>query len=187
MLTRYAPTYFDNYYDGPYEKTFSQGFPLRRILVKEWAEHYRSPPQSFADIGCGCGQTLLVARELLPKAELIYGVECQAIPKERVVAKDIIFGDFMDIYPQLPQVDLLYVACSMYIPWKKQEEFLAATVALARKAIVFANLYCEDGRAIPEDELRAVIYKSRPSFISAMKSLGFIFRGSKSVDFFIPA
>ena len=184
---QYTPTYFDNYYDGPYEKTFAQGFPLKRILAKEWADHFRTPPQSFADIGCGCGQTLLIARELLPKAEMIYGVECQDIPKDRVASKDVIFGDFMGIYPQLPAVDLLYVACSMYIPWKQQQEFLAATVALAKKAVVFANLYCEDGHSIPLDELRTVIYKSRPSFITAMRSLGFLFRGSKSIDFFIPA
>jgi len=183
---KYSPAYFDNYYDGSYEKTFSFGFPLKRILNKEWAEQYKTPPQSFADIGCGCGQTLLVARELLPKADLIYGVECQNIPKERVVSAEIIFGDFMKIYPQLPAVDLLYVACSMYIDWKDQQEFLTAAITLAKKAIVFANLYCEDGRAIPSDELRTVIYKSHSGFIAVMKTLGFSFCGSKNIDFFIP-
>jgi len=181
----YRQSYFDNYYDGPYETTFSYGFPLRRILTKEWAARYNRLPESFADIGCGCGQTLLLARELLPNAT-IYGVEYQQIPKDRVVSKDIIFGDFMDIYQQLPAVDLLYVACSMYIPWNKQTEFLAATTALAKKAIVFANLYCEDGRSIPYDELRTTIYRSRSGFISAMKTFGFLPCGSKNIEFFVP-
>ena len=182
----YSASYFDNYYSGPYEETFHFGFPLERILNKEWASHFQVPPRSFADIGCGCGQTLIKARELLPKAEIIYGVENQEIPTERNVSKDLIIGDFMEIYPQLPQVDLLYVACSMYIPWSKQEEFLLATTTLARKALVFANLYLEDGRAIPKDQLRQVIYKSRSSFARAMESLGFRSTGSRSLDFFIP-
>ena len=182
----YSASYFDNYYDGSYEETFHFGFPLERILNKEWASQFQVQPRSFADIGCGCGQTLIKARELLPKAEIIYGVENQEIPTDRIVSKDLIIGDFMEIYPQLPQVDLLYVACSMYIPWSKQEEFLLATTTLARKALVFANLYLEDGRAIPKDQLRQVIYKSRSSFARAMESLGFRSTGSRSLDFFIP-
>lgn len=183
----YSASYFDDYYGGSYESTFQSGFQLERILGKEWAACYKKPPQSFADIGCGCGQTLQVTRKLLPQAELIYGVECQNIPKERVVDKGVIFGDFMDIYPQLPAVDLLYVACAMYIPWPKQQEFLTAAAALARKAIVFANLYVEDGRAIPHDSLRSTIYKSRADFKAAMKELGFRFYGSKNIEFFIPS
>lgn len=181
----YSSDYFDSYYDGAYEHTFQFAFPLDRILNKEWADCYKEPPSSFADIGCGCGQTLLVARELLPKADIIYGVEKQAIPKERVASKDIIFGDFMDIYPQLPHVDLLYVSCSMYIPWKKQAEFLAANATLAKKAVVFANLYLEDGLSIPQDTLRSVIYNSRQQFTKVMESLGFVSKGS-SIDFFVP-
>ena len=180
----YSAQYFDNYYDGTYEDTFHFGFPLARILAKEWSSVFKELPMSFADIGCGCGQTLLLARELLPKAELIYGVECQDIPKERVVSKEVIFGDFMDVYRQLPSVDLLYVVCSMYIPWRQQQEFLTAVSALAKKAIVFANLYIEDGRAIPNDTLRTTIYKSRDSFKAVMESLGFKASGSKNVEFY---
>lgn len=182
----YSSSYFDNYYDGSYEDTFHFAFPLERIVYKEWATQYQNPPKSFADIGCGCGQTLLKAREILPKADVVYGVEKQEIPAERIVSKDVILGDFMDIYPQLPQVDLLYVSCSMYIPWTQQEEFLAATTALARKAIVFANLYLEDGRAIPQDQLRQIIYKSRSGFTRALESFGFRSTGSRSIDFFVP-
>jgi len=68
---KYSATYFDDYYDGPYEDTFHYGFPLDRILKKEWASCFKEPPKSFADLGCGCGQTLLKARELLPDADLI--------------------------------------------------------------------------------------------------------------------
>jgi len=184
---KYSSSYFDNYYDGSYEDTFQFSFPLERILKKEWASQYKTLPQSFADIGCGCGQTLLVARKLLPKARMIYGVECQDIPKERVASKDVIFGDFLDVYPQLPQVDLLYVACGMYIPWARQEEFLTATIALAKKAIIFANLYLEDNKAIPHDSLRTTIYNSRQNFISVIKSLGFKFCGNKNIEFFVPS
>jgi hypothetical protein len=185
-MRKYSSSYFDDYYGGSYESTYHYGFPLDRILNKEWATQYKKPPQSFADIGCGCGQTLQVARQLLPKAELIYGVECQEIPNERVVSKGIVFGNFMDIYQQLPAVDLLYVSCSMYIPWNQQQEFLTATCALARRAIVFANLYVEDGRAIPHDSLRAVIYKSRAGFNQAMEALGFVAGGGREIDFFTP-
>lgn len=182
----YSTEYFDNYYDGAYEETYHFGFPLERILKKEWDSKFKEPPRSFADIGCGCGQTLVRARELLPKAEIIYGVENQEIPSERIASKDVIFGDIMDIYPQLPQVDLLYVACSMYIRWQRQEEFLTAMVALAKKAIVFANLYLEDGKAIPQDQLRSVIYRSRSGFSRVMNQLGFTSLGSRSIEFFIP-
>jgi SAM-dependent methyltransferase len=182
----YSASYFDNYYDGTYEDTFHYGFPLDRILNKEWASQYKEPPRSFADIGCGCGQTLVKARELLPTAEVIYGIEKQNIPAERIASKDLIIGDFMEIYPQLPQVDLLYVSCSMYIPWPQQHEFLLATTAMARKAIVFANLYLEDGKAIPYDQLRQVIYKSRISFNRGMETLGFKSIGSRAVDVYIP-
>lgn len=181
---KYSSSYFDNYYDGTYEDTFHFGFPLKRILEKEWASCFTQPPSSFADIGCGCGQTLLLAKKLLPKAEVIYGVECQDIPKERVVSKDVMFGDFMDIYPQLPAVDLLYVSCSMYVPWEQQEEFLLASMALAKKAIVFANVYVEDGLAIPSDSLRKILYKSRIGFNKVMESLGFT-PVSSFVDFFV--
>lgn len=182
---KYSPSYFDNYYDGTYEQTFHLAFPLERILRKEWSSCYKEMPSSFADIGCGCGQTLLEARRLLPDARMIYGVECQEIPKERCVSKDIIFADFMDIYLQLPAVDLLYVACSMYIPWNRQDEFLTAVTVLARKAIVFANVYIDDGKSIPSDSLRTTIYKSRQSFQDVMKSLSFSPKGSGSIDFFI--
>jgi len=181
---KYSPSYFDNYYSGTYEDTFHFAFPLERILNKEWSACYKDMPTSFADIGCGLGHTLLEARRLLPKAEVIYGVEYQDIPKERVVAKDIIFGDFMEVYPQLPVVDLLYVACSMYIPYSEQEKFLTAISSLARKAVIFANVYIEDGKAIPKDNLRTTIYKSRQSFKDVMKSLGLSFKGSKNIDFF---
>jgi len=182
----YSASYFDSYYDGSYEDTFHFAFPLERILNKEWASQYQTPPRSFADIGCGCGQTLLKARELIPKADIIYGIEKQEIPTDRIASKDLIIGDFMEIYPQLPQVDLLYVSCSMYIPWPRQEEFLVAATTLARKAIVFANLYLEDGRSIPKDQLRQVIYNSRSGFTRAMETLGFKNIGSRSIDFFIP-
>jgi SAM-dependent methyltransferase len=182
----YQASYFDDYYNGSYEDTYQLSFPLIRILQREWAAQYNNPPQSFADIGCGCGQTLLKARELLPEAKLIYGVENQEIPEERLVSKDVILGDFMNIYPQLPSVDLLYVACSMYIPWDRQEEFLTASIALAKKAIVFANIYLEDGVAIPQDSLRTIIYNNRKNFIDIMNSLGFKFCGNKNVEMFIP-
>ena len=183
---RYSPSYFDDYYGGSYESTFQAGFPLDRILRREWLSQYKNPPRSFADIGCGCGQTLLVARKLLPQAEMIYGVECQNIPKERIVSKDVILGDFLDIYPQLPPVDLLYVSCSMYVPWSRQQEFLTATIALAKKAIVFANLYIEDETAIPHDILRTTIYNSRSGFSKAMETLGFAFCGNRNIEFFVP-
>ena len=182
---KYSSSYFDTYYDGPYETTFHYGFPLARILRREWASCFPRPPQSFADIGCGCGQTLLTARELLPNLDVVYGVECQDIPKDRVVSKDVIFGDFMDMYPQLPAVDLLYVSCSMYIPWIQQQEFLTACIALAKKAVVFANIYVEDGLAIPADSLRTVIYKSRNDFHAVMGALGFRAVDSNNIDFFV--
>lgn len=184
---KYSSEYFDHYYGGSYEDTFLSGFPLERILNKEWASRYRKPPQSFADLGCGCGQTLQLARKLLPQADLVYGVEAQEIPQERLVDKGVILGDFMDIYQQLPAVDLLYVSCSMYIPWPKQEAFLLAACALAKKGIVFANLYLEDGRAIPNDILRTTIYTTRSGFISAMRKLGFSFYGNKNIEFFVPS
>lgn len=182
---KYSPAYFDNYYSGSYEDTYHFAFPLDRILKKEWSACYKEMPTSFADIGCGLGHTLLEARNLLPKAEVIYGVEYQEIPADRAVSKDIVFGDVMEIYLQLPVVDLLYVACSMYIPWNQQSEFLTAMAGLARKAIVFANVYIEDGRSIPKDHLRTSIYKSRQAFKNVMKSLNFEFKGSKNIDFFI--
>ena len=181
----YSAEYFDNYYGGNYEKTYLTAFPLERVLKKEWKSRYKELPDSFADIGCGCGQTLLAARKLIPAASLIYGVESQDIPKERVVSKDVIFGDFMEIYRQLPIVDLLYVSCSMYIPWGKQTEFLTACALLARKAVVFANLYVEDGDSIPYDILRTSIYKSRAGFQAVMDELGFK-STSKGIEFFIP-
>lgn len=182
---QYTPSYFDDYYGDSYESTYQYGFPLERILSREWKASYKDLPQSFADIGCGCGQTLLEARRLLPNASLIYGVESQKIPSERVVSKDIVFGDFMDLYQQLPAVDLLYVACSMYIPWQHQSEFIAASISLARKAVVFANLYIEDGKAIPSDSLRQIIYKNRSGFRDAMKSFRLTFAGSKDIDFYL--
>jgi len=171
-LIAYSPEYWDNYYSGSYEETFHFGFPLERILKKEWASQFQAPPRSFADIGCGCGQTLLRARELLPKAEIIYGVENQEIPTDRIASKDLIIGDFMEIYPQLPQVDLLYVSCSMYIKWKDQLHFLTECLNLAKKAITFANVYISDGTAIPQDSLRCVIYKDPQSFASAIGKIG---------------
>jgi trans-aconitate methyltransferase len=182
----YSAEYFDQYYGGSYEATFLAGFPLERILTKEWASKYKKPPQSFADLGCGCGQTLQLARKLLPQADLIYGVEVQEIPQERLVDKGVILGDFMDIYLQLPSVDLLYVSCSMYVPWPQQHDFLLAVCALAKKGVIFANLYLEDGRAIPNDILRTVIYKSRAGFNQAMSALGFVAGGGREIDFFTP-
>jgi SAM-dependent methyltransferase len=183
---KYSSEYFDQYYGGSYEATFLSGFPLERILAKEWASKYKKPPQSFADLGCGCGQTLQLARKLLPQADLIYGVEAQEIPSERLVDKGVIVGDVMDIYLQLPAVDLLYVSCSMYVPWPQQHEFLLAVCALAKKGVIFANLYLEDGRAIPNDILRTTVYNTRSGFISVMKRLGFDFYGTKNIEFFVP-
>jgi len=182
----YSSAYWDNYYEGCYEKTFHLGFPLKRILEREWRGVYgETLPQSFADIGCGLGQTLLAARSLMPEA-LVYGVECQKIPKARQASQNIYFGDFMKIHPQLPAVDLLYVSCSMYIPWEEQASFLAATISLAKKAVVYANLYLEDGKSIPSDTLRQSLYRTRSSFRDVLTSFGFIFKGSMGVDFFIP-
>lgn len=183
----YSQDYWDNYYGGSYETTFQYGFPLDRILEKEWGSVYNDLPDSFADIGCGFGQTLLTAQSLLLPNALIYGVESQELPKERIVSQKIYYGDFLKIYPQLPQVELLYVACSMYIPWERQAEFLMAAISLAKKALVFANIYIEDGLAIPNDVLRKSIYRDRAGFRKAVESLGYVFRGSRNMDFFIPA
>jgi len=185
-LTSYSQEYWDSYYGGPYETTYKYGFPLARIIEREWAAVYSEPPRSFADIGCGPGHTLIEAQSLLPPNALVYGVEIQQLPEARTVSKNIYFGDFMTIYPQLPKVDLLYVACSMYIPWDKQAEFLVATLALAGKAVVFANVYLEDGLSIPDDSMRRSIYRDRDSFRKAAEAMGYSFRGSRSMDFFTP-
>lgn len=184
---KFSPEYWNNYYGGRYEETYKLGFPLAKILKKDWANFYQDLPQSFADIGCGLGHTLIEAQSLLLPNSLIYGVEYQEMPQERTVAQNIYLGDFMKIYPQLPQVDLLYVSCSMYIPFPQQLEFLTAAVSLAKKALVFANVYLEDGSAIPEDLLRKSIYRDRKGFRSVMGSLGFKFNSVDGFDFFVPA
>jgi len=173
---KYSKAYWDNYYDGTYETTYAQGFPIERIL-DDWHDQYDEPPISFADIGCGLGHTLAKARTLLPDVKLIYGVEAQNIPDDRIASDGIIFGDFLDLYHQLPAVDLLYVACSMYIPWEKQEEFIAAAMSLAKKAVVFSNVYLTDRDGIPQDILRTTIYNSRSIFDDIMKTFDFVPKG----------
>jgi len=178
--------YWDNYYGGPYEETFALAFPLRLILTSLWPRFFDEAPESFADIGCGTGHTLQLAEQILPDDAFVYGVECQKIPEERVVHSSVLFGDFLDVSHQLPAVDLLYVSCSMYIPWDKQREFLTECVRLTKKAVVFANLYLEDGVSIPYDCLRKTIYKDRKGFHTIMDNyFGFTSHGTQAVDFFV--
>ena len=169
----YSGTYWDEYYGGSYESTFQYGFTPKMILDDCWGSTFDSPPASFADIGCGPGQTLEAVRTLLPTAS-VYGVEVQRIPPERCVSENIIFGDFVKIHSKLEPVDLLYVACGMYVPWDEMEEFLTACVTLTNRAVFFANVYLEDKRHIPEDSLRKSIYRSRAGFGEYMKSLGLL-------------
>jgi len=173
MPLQYSQEYWDNYYDGPYEKTFNSGFYLDLILKKCYRPVFGKNPVSFADIGCGPGQTLNEAQRLLGPSAKVYGVECQEIPPERQTSPNIIFGNFLEIYKKLEPVDLLYVACSMYIPWDQQAEFVNAARQLTKKAAIFANVYLTDKYNIPQDPLRKVIYKSRDSFGAAVKPYGF--------------
>ncbi len=74
----------------------------------------------------------------------------------------------------------------MYIDWKKMDQFLKASVDLSLKAIVFANLYLEDGTGIPFDRLRRSIFTSRANFKNyMMKNFGLRKVGQKSLDFYI--
>jgi len=183
-MLSYDQDYWDNYYGGSYEETFAVAFPLQMILTSLWPRSFDEPPDSFADVGCGPGQTLQAAENLLPDA-LVYGVECQRIPEERVVHSGVLFGDFMEISKQLTPVDLLYVSCSMYIPWEQQRSFLTECARLSKKAIVFANLYLEDGLDIPFDGLRTTIYKDRQGFRTIMQNyFSMSFAGTNNVDFF---
>jgi len=180
----YSANYWDNYYGGSYEDTYQRGFSMDLLMV-EWGKNFENKPKSFADIGCGPGQTLKEAESALGSDARVYGVEVQPLPPARVVSDKIIFANFLDIYKRLDPVDLLYVACSMYIPWGEQEHFLKACLGLADRAVCFANVYLEDGDGIPDDEFRAVIYRDRDSFSNAIESLGDFVRVCDNRDFFI--
>lgn len=182
MEIKYTQSYWDNYYNGSYETTYKYGFNLYRAL-NLWKKTFKELPVSFADIGCGPGYILRDIQNIIPEIKL-YGVEVQNIPKERCVSNRIIFGDFIKMASKLEPVNLLYVSCSMYIPWKDQEQFLRKCVALANKAVIFGNLYLEDGKGIPEDSLRKVIYRSRKGFQDYMQTLGLITLDSTE-DFFL--
>jgi SAM-dependent methyltransferase len=179
----YTPEYWDTYYGSSYEETYQWGYPLELAIDTCWKPTFGNLPQSFADIGCGPGQFLNAAEKLLPSAH-IYGVEIQEIPKDRIVSDKIIFSDFLEIHETLKPVDLLFVTCSMYIPWDRQVEFLKACINLTKKACIFANLYLTDKRSIPEDRLRRVIYKDRTSFAAALSALGLERVGPNRFDFF---
>lgn len=183
MKLVYDPNYWNDYYGGSYDSTFRFGFDLLYLLKNGWDQAFEELPTSFADIGCGPGHTLVEARRLLGDDARIYGVEVQKIPDNEVKAP-IIFGDFMELYHRLDPVDLLYVSCSMYVPWREQEEFLHACCSLAAKAAYFANLYIEDGRGIPPDALRVTIYKDRLGFQKAIESLG-LRRAKGRLDLFV--
>lgn len=170
-MLKYSAEYWDNYYSGPYEDTFGKAFNPIFLL-----SFFKKKPKSFADIGCGPGQTLVAMEKATPLKE-IYGVECQQIPKERLVHNNIIFGDFLQLYKKLPAVEFLYISCSMYIPWEFQTEFLNACLSLSTYGIYFANVYLEDEFSIPEDSLRKVIYRDRESFHNYIEKGGF-----KAVD-----
>jgi len=173
MKLVYDKSYWDQYYGASYEETFRYGFNFKKVLDQCWTPVFgNTPPQSFADIGCGPGQTLNEAEKLLGSKARVYGVEVQDIPPERVVSDKILFGDFLEIHDKLDPVDLLYVACSMYVPWDEQEVFLKACLTLTKKACWFANVYLTDRDGIPEDPHRVVIYKSRPQFAECLGSMG---------------
>lgn len=181
-MLRYDQKYWDNYYDAPYEETFHFAFNPKR-LVDTYENVIGSKPESFADIGAGLGHTLNLMQQHLEGIE-VYGVECQDIPKERVVSNKIVFDDFLKVSKTLKPVDMVYVACSMYIPWIEQAHFIHECLRLAKKAVVFANVYLSDKDTIPEDRLRKVIYKSRPLFAEAIESVGGWKSVSSSLDFF---
>ena len=169
----YNAPYWDRYYGEPYEQSFHWGFPFEEILDVCWRPVFREPPTSFADIGCGPGQTLNhVQRVLGPDVDL-YGVECQDIPDHRVVSDKIVKTDFLKIAPQLEPVDLAWISCSMYITWDQQAQFLEAAARLAVRGIVFMNLYLEDRYGIPDDCLRRTVYRDRRGFAAVMAGLGF--------------
>ena len=179
----YTPSYWDKYYHDSYESTYQYGFNPSSVL-DDWRSVFENTwPTSFADIGCGPGQTLKSMAFLLPDAK-VYGVEVQQIPPERCVSDKILFGDFVKIHPKLERVDLLYVSCSMYVPWEEQEAFLRGCSDLAIKAMNFANVYLEDKRHIPEDSLRKVIYRTRKGFQEYMEELGWV---RLNHDFFVRA
>jgi trans-aconitate methyltransferase len=178
----YTPSYWDNYFNGSYEDTYRYGFSVEDI-IEAWQQSFKELPKSFADIGCGPGQVVRDFSNHVKDAK-VYGVEVQPIPRNRCVSDKIIFGDFLKIHQKLEPVDLLYVSCSMYVPWEEQEQFLHACAALAEKAVHFGNVYIEDERHIPEDELRKIIYRSRTGFRDYMANLGFE-RPLKYKDFFV--
>jgi len=169
MKLVYDKRYWDDYYGGTYEDTFHYAFPLDRVLKDFWGKIYKEPPKSFADIGCGPGYTLQVAEKLLPGAK-IWGIEVQDLPE--FVHPGVIKGDFLDLCSDLEPVDFLYCACSMYLSWDQQEHLIEECLRLATKAVVFANVYLEDGEGIPEDMHRKVIYSTRDAFAQYIESKG---------------
>lgn len=185
MKLVYDPNYWKDYFDGPYEVTYRYGFDLEYILRSGWDAYNNSRPTSFADIGCGPGLTLVDARKVLGSEATIYGVEIQQLPKQQIASPDVIFGDFMALYPKLKPVELLYVSCSMYVPWSEQEEFLKACCKLSLKALYFANLYLEDRDGIPSDRLRCTIYRDRAGFRKAIETISDFKRLDGSLDFFV--
>jgi SAM-dependent methyltransferase len=166
MKLLYEPAYWENYYGGTYEDTFQYAFPLDRVLSVYWDKVFKYPPRSFADVGCGPGHTLCVAERLLPGATPLWGIEVQELPQWK--HRGVVCGDFMEMSERLEPVDLLYCSCSMYIPWADQERFISECLRLAKRAVVFANVYLSDKEGIPEDMHRKVIYKDRDSFAKAI-------------------
>jgi len=183
MQLIYDKNYWQNYYDGPYDETFHYGFHLEDIYVTCWKNIYKDPPKSFADIGCGPGQTLKVAQDLFPNAQ-IYGLEIQQIPATDIVHPGVKFGDFLEESHKLAPVDFLYCACTMYIPWNKQAQFLEEVLRLTKKAVCFANIYLTDRDHIPDDGQRLVLYKSRPSFVQSIEATGSFKSVPGPYDFF---
>jgi hypothetical protein len=172
MKLVYDQEYYDDYYNGPYDETFHYGFHLDDILISCWDNIYKDRPKSFADIGSGPGQTLRIAEQVIPGADPLYGVECQEIPQDKIVHKNVIIGDFLEISKKLEPVDLLYCACSMYIDWCNQPYFIEEILRLSKKAVCFANVYLSDRRGIPADSQRCVIYRSRQTFAEGIESFG---------------
>jgi trans-aconitate methyltransferase len=186
MNSDYDANYWDEYYGGKYESTFLYGFNFHAILTT-WKKEISETelPNSFLDIGCGPGHTLVEVEKKLPNA-FVYGIEIQKIPKERVVHKNVMFGDFLEVHEKLTPADLVYCACAMYIDFDQMEQFLTGSVDLALKAIVFANLYMEDGTGIPSDKLRRSIFNNRAKFKEYItKTFGLRKVGQKSLDFYI--
>jgi len=183
MKLKYSKSYYDNYYNGSYEETYRFAFSPERLL-ELYSNGVGGKPTSFADIGCGPGQTLEDMGMCLPEGSLIYGVESQQIPKDRQASGKILFDDFMTA-DNLKPVDLLYVSCSMYIPWEEQENFIHKCLNLANKAVCFANVYLSDRDLIPYDSERLAIYKSKASFEKAIESIGGWKSLSPVTDFFL--